>query len=47
VVVVARPPAGELAEREGLAGVGASLTELIVRAGLCGGSGTAGQEKGS
>jgi ribonuclease P protein component len=34
VVVVARPPAGELAEREGLAGVDASLTELIVKAGL-------------
>src|SRR5271167_3866527 len=29
VVVVARPSAGELAEREGLAGVEASLTELI------------------
>ena len=34
VVVVARPPAGELAEREGLAGVDASLGELIARAGL-------------
>jgi ribonuclease P protein component len=34
VVVVARPPAGELAEREGLAGVDASLTELIAKAGL-------------
>ncbi|HTA05621.1 MAG TPA: ribonuclease P protein component, partial [Solirubrobacteraceae bacterium] len=29
VVVVARPPAGELAEREGLAGMDASLAELI------------------
>ena len=35
VVVVARPPAGELAEREGLAGFDASLAELIVKAGLC------------
>ena len=34
VVVVARPPAGELAEREGLAGMDASLTELIAKAGL-------------
>jgi ribonuclease P protein component len=36
VVVVARPPAGELAEREGLAGVDAALTELIAKAGLRG-----------
>jgi ribonuclease P protein component len=34
VVVVARPDASELAEREGLAGVGAALHELIGRAGL-------------
>jgi ribonuclease P protein component len=34
VVVVARPPAGELAAREGLAGFDASLAELIARAGL-------------
>lgn len=34
VVVVARPSAGELAEREGLAGVDASLAELIAKAGL-------------
>ncbi len=34
IVVVARPPAGELAEREGLAGVEGALTELIVKAGL-------------
>jgi ribonuclease P protein component len=34
VVVVARPLLGELAEREGLAGVDASLEELIARAGL-------------
>lgn len=34
VVVVARPSAGELAEREGLAGVDASLGELLVKAGM-------------
>jgi ribonuclease P protein component len=34
VVVVARPAAGELAEREGLSGVDAALTELIAKAGL-------------
>jgi ribonuclease P protein component len=34
VVVVARPTAGELAEREGLAGMDASLAELIAKAGL-------------
>jgi ribonuclease P protein component len=34
VVVVARPGAGELAERDGLAGVDASLAELIAKAGL-------------
>jgi ribonuclease P protein component len=34
VVVVARPAAGELVEREGLAGVDASLGELIAKAGL-------------
>jgi ribonuclease P protein component len=34
VVVVARPPARELAQREGLAGVRSSLGELLVRAGL-------------
>ncbi len=34
VVLVARPAAGELAEREGLAGIGSSLEELIERAGL-------------
>jgi ribonuclease P protein component len=38
VVVVARPPAGELAEREGLAGLEASLAELIAQAGLHAGS---------
>jgi hypothetical protein len=34
VVVVARPTALELAEREGLAGIEASLGELIEKAGL-------------
>ena len=34
VVIVARPGAGELAEREGLAGMAATLTELIDKAGL-------------
>ena len=34
IVVVARPDARELAEREGLAGVDAALTELIDRARL-------------
>ena len=34
VVVVARQPAGELAEREGLSGVESSLAELIGKAGL-------------
>jgi ribonuclease P protein component len=34
VVVVARPPARELAEREGLAGVASALAELIDRARL-------------
>ncbi len=36
VVVVARPGAGELAEREGLSGMEDSLAELIVKAGLRG-----------
>jgi ribonuclease P protein component len=36
VVVVARPPAGELADREGLAGMDAALAELIGKAGLRG-----------
>jgi ribonuclease P protein component len=36
VVVVARPEARELAEREGLAGIEASLAELIDRARLRG-----------
>jgi ribonuclease P protein component len=36
IVLVARPQARELAEREGLAGIDASLTELLARAGLRG-----------
>jgi ribonuclease P protein component len=35
VVVVARVPVAELAEREGLAGVDAALGELLERSGLC------------
>ena len=42
VVVVARPDALELAEREGLEGVDAALAELLGRAGLCPVSGQAG-----
>jgi ribonuclease P protein component len=34
LVVVARPPARDLAEREGLAGIDAALGELVDRAGL-------------
>jgi ribonuclease P protein component len=34
VVVVARPAAAELVEREGLAGVDAALAELIAKAGM-------------
>jgi ribonuclease P protein component len=44
VVVVARPAAGELAEREGLAGMDAALSELIAKAGLRAGSGVAADE---
>jgi ribonuclease P protein component len=36
IVVVARPPVRELAEREGLAGVQAALLELIIKGGLRG-----------
>lgn len=36
LVVVARPEVRELAEREGLKGVGASLTELLDKSGLRG-----------
>jgi ribonuclease P protein component len=38
VVLVARPPVSELAEREGLEGVGAALGELLERSGLHGGA---------
>jgi ribonuclease P protein component len=41
VVVVARPEARELAEREGLQGIDGALGELIVRAGLRDGDGQA------
>jgi ribonuclease P protein component len=34
LVVVARPSAGELAERDGLAGIDAALGELLAKAGL-------------
>jgi ribonuclease P protein component len=47
VVVVARPPARELAEREGLAGVAASLTELIAKVGISPRSGDACEQAGS
>jgi ribonuclease P protein component len=43
VVVVARPPVGELADREGLSGVQASLGELIAKAGLTAGAGAGGE----
>lgn len=46
VVVVARPAASELAEREGLAGLDASLEELLARAGMCGGRCPPGEEPG-
>jgi ribonuclease P protein component len=45
IVVVARPPVGELAEREGLAGVDASLAELITKAGLRQGAGEGSAEE--
>jgi len=46
VVVVARPPAGELAQREGLAGMREALTELIAKAGIGDAAGPAdGQER--
>ena len=45
VVVVARPPAGELAEREGLAGMDAALAELIGKAGLRNGSAQEGRRR--
>jgi len=47
MVVVARPPVRELAEREGLAGLDASLSELIAKAGVLDASRAAGERKGS
>ena len=47
IVVVARPPAGELAEREGLAGIDAALGELIARAGLGGAEGHGAASQGA
>lgn len=44
VVLVARPAAGELAEREGLGGVDASLTELIGKVGLRAAPASSGEE---
>lgn len=44
VVVVARPDALELAEREGLRGVAASLRELLGRSGVGGGEADASQQ---
>jgi ribonuclease P protein component len=40
IVVVARPPLLELAERDGLAGVQDTLLELLVKSGLRGGTGS-------
>jgi ribonuclease P protein component len=47
VVVVARPPIGELVEREGLAGVAASMAELVSRSGLRAGAQGQAVESGS
>jgi ribonuclease P protein component len=47
IVVVARPAAGELAEREGLAGMDAALSELIAKAGLRAGAVAAPDERAS
>jgi ribonuclease P protein component len=40
IVVVARPPLRELAERDGLAGVRGALLDLLVKSGLRGGRGS-------
>ncbi len=45
LVVVARPPARELAEREGLAGIDAALAELLLKAGLRDGTPAAAAER--
>jgi ribonuclease P protein component len=42
VVIVARPDALELAEREGLEGLDTALSELLVRAGISGDAAPAG-----
>jgi ribonuclease P protein component len=47
MVVVARPAARELAEREGLAGLDASLSELIAKAGVSDASGPPAERKDS
>ena len=44
LVVVARPEAGELARREGLAGIDDALAELLARAGLTAGESSPRQE---
>ncbi len=46
VVLVARPPVSELAEREGLAGVDAALGELLDPRGLRGGALATNAEEG-
>jgi ribonuclease P protein component len=47
VVVVARPSAAELVEREGLEGVTSALSELVAKAGLGGSNGQADGEGSS
>lgn len=47
LVVVARPEAGELARREGLAGIDDALAELLARAGLATGEGSPKEGAGS
>jgi ribonuclease P protein component len=47
VVVVARPSAAELVEREGLEGVESTLSELVAKAGLRGSNGQADGEGSS
>ena len=42
IVIVARPTVAELATRDGLKGIEASLRELAARAGLCSGAPTGG-----
>jgi ribonuclease P protein component len=45
IVIVARPEALELAERDGLAGMQAALSELLEKSGLRAGEGGAGDER--